>query len=276
MEAPLHFALRAFAEAHLGPLSTVTALGTAGAAWRLEAARGVAYLKAHRQPGKHRRERDAYLALAPGLPAPTLLAVSEDPPALLLSALPGVDASPLPGAQAQRLALFEAAGRALEILHRHPVSDPDPIPLDVAYQRRREATLRRAAGVLAPEVLTRVAERTAGLPAALQGGLRVPCHRDYEPRNWRWSPFGILDFEHARPDVWLADLTRLELWGWPTQPDLREAFFDGYGRSPSPEEQDVLRMLLALDAAQTWAWGLSHRDPEFTARGELAWARLDA
>jgi Ser/Thr protein kinase RdoA (MazF antagonist) len=272
MEPALSHDLRAFVEAHLGPLTRALPLGTAGATYRVEGAGGVAYLKAHRQPGKHQRERAAYRALAPHLPAPTLLAERTGPSALLLSALPGGDAEPLPADPEAGRALFEAAGRALARLHALPAPEPDPLPLGEAYRRRVAAAVARAQAVLPPAVAPALAAATADLEAAMQAGLRVPCHRDYEPRNWRVAPFGLLDFEHTRPDHWLADLTRLEAWVWPGRPDLREAFFSGYGRHPDGQEQAILHMLSALDAVQTWAWGVEHRDRLFIERGAEAWA----
>jgi thiamine kinase-like enzyme len=61
---------------------------------------------------------------------------------------------------------------------------------------------------------------------------KVPCHRDYTPRNWLVDAGAvyIVDFEWSRLDVWVSDLARLHLGIWATRPDLRDAFLNGYGR----------------------------------------------
>jgi Ser/Thr protein kinase RdoA (MazF antagonist) len=91
-------------------------------------------------------------------------------------------------------------------------------------------------------------ETLSGLPCPGQ----VPCHRDYTPRNWLVKD-GVqyaIDFEHARLDVWLADLARLHLGIWPDRPDLKEAFLAGYGRQLSDTDHAILQGVAALTA--TW------------------------
>ena len=79
----------------------------------------------------------------------------------------------------------------------------------------------------------------------------MPCHRDYTPRNWlvKDGVQYVIDFEHARLDVWLADLARLHLGIWPDRPDLKEAFLAGYGRQLSDTDHAILQGV-ALTA--TW------------------------
>jgi Phosphotransferase enzyme family len=80
----------------------------------------------------------------------------------------------------------------------------------------------------------------------------VPCHRDYTPRNWlaRDGVQYVIDFEHARLDVWLADLAWLHLGIWPDRPDLKDAFLAGYSRQLSDTDHAILQDLAALTA--TW------------------------
>jgi hypothetical protein len=91
-------------------------------------------------------------------------------------------------------------------------------------------------------------ETLSGLPCPGQ----VPCHRDYTPRNWlvKDGVQYVIDFEHARLDVWLADLARLHLGIWPDRPDLKEAFLVGYGRQLSDTDHAILQGVAALTA--TW------------------------
>jgi hypothetical protein len=247
---------------------------------RLEADDGrCAYLKAHRQPRKHRQERAALEAWAPSLPAtPTLLAAREgSPSALLMSARPGarVDAQERP--RATLLQVHEAAGAWLRRLHGLPFVDDDPLPLEEAVAARLDGWSRRASGRLAPETLrwasTRVRE------ADLAGVRRVPCHRDFGPRNWLWDDaegLSVIDFEHAQPDVWWVDVNRLVDEAWHADPGLEDAFWAGYGHRPEAHERqlgDVLRLLYAVG---TVAWGAEHGDAPFEAQGRAVLHRLGA
>ena len=80
----------------------------------------------------------------------------------------------------------------------------------------------------------------------------MACHRDYTPRNWlvKDGVQYVIDFEHARLDVWLADLARLDLGIWPDRPDLKEAFPVGYGRQLNDTDHAVLQGVAVLTA--TW------------------------
>ncbi len=247
---------------------------------RLEADDGRrAYLKAHRQARKHRQERVALEAWAPSLPAtPTLLATREgSPSALLLSACPGdrVDARPRP--RGTLLAAHEAAGAWLRRLHRLPYADDDPLSLADAVQARLAGWSRRAAGRLPPETLRWVSTRIA--EAALAGVRRVPCHRDFGPRNWLWDDaagLSVIDFEHAQPDVWWVDVNRLVDESWHADPGLEDAFWLGYGHRPDAHERalgDALRLLYAVG---TVAWGAEHGDAQFEAQGRAVLRRLGA
>jgi hypothetical protein len=93
------------------------------------------------------------------------------------------------------------------------------------YLNEDEQAIVRAARALVP---------------AFEGEVPVPVHRDYCPANWLvtcdgvWA--GVIDFEFAYWDMRVADFTRYPDWDWIGRPDLVEAFFDGYGRSLTPEE----------------------------------------
>ena len=238
-----------------------------------------AVLKAHRQPRKYRQERAALEAWAPSLPAaPTLLAVREGPPsALLMSACPGerVDARERP--RASLLRAHEAAGDWLRRLHGLPFEDDDTVPLAEAVQVRLEAWSRRADGRLPSETLRWVATRVG--EAELAGARRVPCHRDFGPRNWLWDEaagLSVIDFEHAQPDVWWVDVNRLVDEAWHGDAGLEHAFWFGYGRRPGADERrlgDALRLLYAVG---TVAWGAEHGDAPFEAQGRKVLRLLGA
>jgi hypothetical protein len=247
---------------------------------RLEADDGRrAVLKVHRQARKHRQERFALETWAPSLPGtPALLAARDgSPAALLMSARPGDRVDAQERARSTLLRVHEAAGTWLRGLHRLPFVDEDPEPLAAALQARLGGWSRRAAGHLAPETLRWVSARVAG--ADVRGVARVPCHRDFGPRNWLWDDaagLSVIDFEHARPDVWWVDVHHLVDEPWHADPGLEDAFWFGYGRRPDAGERGLGDALRLLQAVGTVAWGAEHGDAPFVAQGRAVLRRLGA
>jgi len=236
---------------------------------------GRAVLKLHDTTGKHRREATAYRAWGPGLvpEIPRLLAVRDAPPrAILLEALPGRTA---PDTAAP--SVHAAAGRWLARLHRLPpdAAGADPLPLMDAYRRRVGTAVRRASAVLEPPTLRTVDALLAATVPMLAERPRVPCHRDFTPRNWlveggRW--IAALDLEHARADLAEADLARLASRVWTARPDLRAAFVAGYRAADGPADPDApwLVGLRTLDAVATIGWAARHDDAALEAEGRAA------
>ena len=238
-----------------------------------------AYLKAHRQPRKFRQERAALEAWTPSLPAtPTLLAAREgSPSALLMSACPGARVDALARPRATLLRVHEAAGAWLRRLHRLPYVDDAPLPLGEAVRTRLDGWSRRAADRLAPETLRWASTQIDD--ADLAGVRRVPCHRDFGPRNWLWDDaegLCVIDFEHAQPDVWWVDVNRLVDEPWRADPGLEDAFWTGYGRRPDAHERKLGDVLRVLYAVGTVAWGAEHGDAPFEALGRAVLRRLGA
>lgn len=228
---------------------------------RLRDARGVAWFaKRHRERDRHEAEVSAYREWVPavGGHAPRLRAVDDSRSAIIVSAIPGEPAS---WPAADRCALPDTDLLAEQVLHRgagvllrrfHDAQPPLPwddwgaaqiaefeslTPMASQLLGKRDLALARA------EV-----ETLSGLPCPGQ----VPCHRDYTPRNWLvgGDVQYVIDFEHARLDVWLADLARLHLGIWPDRPDLKEAFLAGYRRQLSDTDHAILQGVAALTA--TW------------------------
>lgn len=71
------------------------------------------------------------------------------------------------------------------------------------------------------------------------------------------------------------DIVRLACGPWVGRPDLRAAFFEGYGRELTDKVERSLRCLAALDAVSAISWGVPHHDPEIVARGRATLARLE-
>ncbi len=104
--------------------------------------------------------------------------------------------------------------------------------------------------------------------AGLADPLGVPCHRDWQPRNWLVDDDGVvavIDFEHARPGPWHEDLNRLWWDEWAADPALARAFFAGYGRRPDEAELATLLAVSVLGHLSTIVWADGHGDPAFGA-----------
>ncbi len=250
---------------------------------------GRAVLKLHGAAGKHRREVSAYRAWGPPLAPelPRLLAVRDAPPrAIVLEALPGRAASDVAAlhggaSDAHAPSVHAAAGRWLARLHRLPpdAAGIDPLPLEGAYRRRADAAVRRASAALDPVTRRAVEALLAATVPMLAGRPRVPCHRDFTPRNWlveggRW--IAALDLEHARVDLAEADLTRLASGAWTARPGLRAAFVAGYRAAGGPADPDApwLPGLRALDAVATIGWAARHDDASLASEGRAALATV--
>jgi hypothetical protein len=227
---------------------------------RLRDARGVAWFaKRHCGRDRHEAEVTAYRRWVPALGghAPRLHAADGLRSAIIVSAVPGepvpwpaADLGALPdGNRRAEQALQREAGVLLRRFHDGQL----PLPCDGwgAWVAEFDGLMPMASQLLGKRDLALAraqVETLSGLPCPG----RVPCHRDYTPRNWlvRDGVQYVIDFEHARLDVWLADLARLHLGIWPDRPDLKAAFLDGYGRQLSDADHAVLQGVAVLTA--TW------------------------
>lgn len=250
--------------------------------WVLDAGGApAAVLKCHRHGRGFVQERCALERWAPSLRrTPRLLAVrDESPRALLLAYLAGQpvsDATLSPGRGAD---LHRRAGRLLRTLHTLPQPlEPDPVPLGDALEARTRAWCERARPRIPASTLDWVLG--AVLDAPRDDLVRVPCHRDFGEHNWLYDPghdaLALIDFEHARPDLWLVDLLELGLGAWPDRPGLEEAFWQGYGRRPDAAETRLLGALERLHAVAGLDWALRHGDRDRARIGRRRLERLGA
>ena len=101
--------------------------------------------------------------------------------------------------------------------------------------------------------------------AEIRGPVRVPCHLDYSPRNWLVADgqVQVIDFGEVGLDVWVNDLARLWFGSWSERPDLKEVFFDGYGRTMTGDDLAILLGCGALDAVRTVVWAREYGDDSF-------------
>lgn len=224
---------------------------------RLRDARGTTwFLKRHRDSERYRTELAAYRLWVPALGdrAPRLRACDDVLRVIIMSAVPG-EPAPWPAAvedaSAQRAAdaaLQHEAGALLRRMHRaQPAtawSDFGPAKL-AEFDRLGS----QAAGLLTAGELRRARKDVEAL-TGVGSAVRVPCHRDYTPRNWIVGASGlyVVDFEWSRPDVWISDLARLHLGIWENRPDLSDAFMRGYGRELDRTDHATLQGCAVLTA----------------------------
>jgi Ser/Thr protein kinase RdoA (MazF antagonist) len=193
---------------------------------------GEIFIKIHHDRERHTRERNAYRHWAPALAeqAPRLLAEINDPPALIITALPGTPLAHLTLPPHTERDVYRQAGAILATWHT--AQPPRDTPTMTTWLADRGEQWLQLATPILPA--TRRAEIHAHLrELATLGPLpAVPCHLDFTPRNLLRTPDGtvsIIDFEHARYDLAARDLVRLASRIWHHRPDLEHAFLTTYG-----------------------------------------------
>jgi hypothetical protein len=264
--------------------------------WRVRDADDKRYVvKQHISRVRHDREIHAYRRWTGHLDrhAPALFATDSKTMTIILDAVEGTPMDHAVLDTGQQQAAYREAGHVLRLLHsgREDAPPAEESALTEGSKLGHPATRLRARFEhwlvqARPQLnsddlalLTRVADilsEPPDLPA-------TPCHLDYQPRNWiinTSSETGprlcVIDFEHSRMDVAVRDLVRLETRCWPGSPELREAFFDGYGRQPDDaHEVAMLRACTAIDAVSSLARARLTQDASLTehSRAALAWLR---
>jgi Ser/Thr protein kinase RdoA (MazF antagonist) len=172
---------------------------------------------------------------------------------------------------------FRQAGRLIARLHAAEPAEPDP---DYAARcaDNLDGWLHRVPGIIAGADLDCVRARIA-LGAAMPPAVSGPMHNDNQPRNWLTDAGGtvrLIDFGKAKRDVQLRDFERMRSAEWLGRPDLRDAFFDGYGRTLTDVEEETLACVGAYAAATTILWARAHGDERFEEHGRRTLADLRA
>ena len=143
----------------------------------------------------------------------------------------------------------------------------------MSIELKRQANEGVRSGYLSEEELA-VVHTVKGLVSAFSGEPPVPCHRDYSPANWLvtadgvWA--GVIDFEFAQLDVRVTDFSRYPNWEWIRRLELLVAFFDGYGRSLTPKEEQQQLVTRTSYALGTISWGREHSYDGFVEEGRQA------
>ncbi len=233
--------------------------------------------KAVRYQEAYERELYALRRWAPALAAgaPALLAADDQLRLLILASRPGRLAEET-GAETDP-GVHEQAGLLTRRLHdaEPPVLDGD---IAASAVRRLEVWIARGAHLLSDEDIGFSREEVR--PLATIGPVpKVPCHLDNQPRNWLVDDAGtvsLIDFGMCKQEVWVKDVRRLCVQQWVGRPDLRDAFFAGYGRGPTVAELTLLRCYVVYSALSTIVYASEHADAGFEEQGRRTLAELRA
>jgi hypothetical protein len=272
-------------ESRLGGIESVRYRRWPGATcevWEVVSAAGWHYLKRHPAERTYQQETHAYREWAPRLQgrAPEMVDARDDLRALIMTSAPGTVMTKRCWTHQERRRLHEEAGRIARRLHDTPAEPEDPLPLREALSLRLHFWSQRGESFLPPDILSwaRAALAEHGPLFSGDDAARVPCHLDYQERNWIADDSSdpprlmVIDFEHARTDCWLNDLVRLETGAWREEEGLKEAFLAGYGRELRPLDERRLAVLCMIWAIATIVWGRQRDDREFE---ELAWKAIE-
>jgi hypothetical protein len=255
----------------LGPVRVVADLSWPDSANRVTELRDLAgrpWIAKTVEPALYQRELYAMQHWAPALgdAAPALRAADDKLRLLIMSRLPGMLAE---GTAAEfDPGVHEQAGRLIRLLHDAEAPRADT-GIGAATVRKLEYWIERGAHLLSPEDIQFAWDQVR--PMATAGPLTiVPTHMDNQPRNWMASDDGsvsLIDFGGCKRDVWIRDMQRMYFQQWLARPDLRDAFYAGYGRTPGEADLRLLRRYLAYSALSTVVWAHEHNNPGFETHG---------
>lgn len=216
---------------------------------RASTSAGEVIVKAHRSPERHHQEVHAYRnwvgALGDG--APEIVAVTTDPPAIIVTAIAGQPLSEAALDREQEASAYSQVGELLRLFHD---SGPPQLKPDITrwLAERGEYWLNRSQDVLPAAEIADIRAHLHAL-TGLAPIETVPCHLDFMPRNLLVRPGGgvaVIDFEHSRYDLAARDIVRLADRVWSERPDLEEAFLAGYG-ALGERDREVIAHCIPLD-----------------------------
>ncbi|MEV8319557.1 aminoglycoside phosphotransferase family protein [Streptomyces sp. NPDC059900] len=245
------------------------------------------FLKVSPHPVAYERETFALRHAAPALGggrAPQLRASSAHHLALLTTGVHGRPVPEIPLTPAEEYETHRQGGLLLARLHAAG---------ELTGHRRLEAeqelyTTAEDAGRLLDQAGGRLTATEHGLVRRLAEHLRLAgplqlgfIHGDAQPKNLLWSQQAAwVGFGRARFAPVVQDFVRMACGVWDGRPDLRTAFFRGYGRELTPQEGVALKCLAALDAVTALTrgdtHGDTHNDLHVSARGRRTLDRLTA
>jgi aminoglycoside/choline kinase family phosphotransferase len=229
-------------------------------------------VKQHGSRAKHDREVHAYQrwTAALGSSAPRIIAADSRAMMIIITTLPGK-----PCRDECIAAAHQQAGALLRRFH--DAEPPRDLPWFPGWLNHRVRHWSIQARTLLSHADTVVINRHLTALTELGMPRGVPCHLDFQPRNWMVDNSGnvaVIDFEHARTDLPARDFVRLRFRVWASRPDLREAFLAGYGRRLTAAEEKLIWHLGALDVLTALARGQQSGDATLTASGHATLNQL--
>jgi thiamine kinase-like enzyme len=95
----------------------------------------------------------------------------------------------------------------------------------------------------------------------------VPTHGDWQPRNWLVydDVVSVIDLGRAELRPALTDFARLSAQQFRTDPELEQAFLDGYG--VDPRQPDAWHRNRIREAISTAVWAYRVHDEPFEQQG---------
>lgn len=278
-----HERLRAFATATLGQVKTIEDcsrhFGRKSVTWRITARDGqLFYLKRHEESRLYVTERIIYTKWMPKLPkshdwqTPEVVGDSAELGAFLLTAVPGEILEEADASIDEKRKMYCVAGQLAAEIHRLDVDAHEVGPARTYGRETWGGYFESAIPYLDSETLGWIERVLSGNDLFLGLSL-VPTHCDYSPRNWLIDrsggkvTLGLIDWERARAGYWLEDAQRLVFDYWLKDPELRTAFFEGYGRQPTPTEDRQMDLICLANALGTVPWAIEREDYAFAEFG---------
>jgi hypothetical protein len=282
--------LRDFVAATLGERTTVTdhsrPFGRRSITWRVQVRDGTGYfVKRHEHRSHYHAEHVALTQWAPKLErsaawsAPEVVANSPELGAVIITELPGEILQESKASLGDRIEMHRIAGWLARQIHDLDVDPGETGPVRLSGPELFASYIEMASPYVDPETLKWVEHITAR-DDLFDGLAVVPTHSDFSPRNWIFArtgdrvTLGLIDWERARPSYWLQDIYRVSIDHWLKDPELRDAFFEGYGREPSDEEETQRKLICLANAVGSIPWAIEHDDVQFANFARQALVRL--
>jgi thiamine kinase-like enzyme len=256
--------------------------------WRLTGSDGSrVWLKHHERSQLYERELIGLERFVPALgeqtwwSSPTLITRDDRIAVILMAEVEGEVLNSTSVSAEEGTTMFRLAGQFIRKLHNLDISAPDNLGAAEYLRNRLEYYL----GEGEASIDTGTVDWARGLieqACAAEDAKRVPCHMDFSPRNWLIQRskdgirFGVIDWEHARWDLWLQDAQRMAYDDWHRKPHLREAYFEGYGREPTEAEALQLDAICLVTTIASIPWAVSHNDDDFAALSREVIERIRA
>ncbi|MDJ0976552.1 MAG: aminoglycoside phosphotransferase family protein [Planctomycetota bacterium] len=291
-QAPENAPLCAFVDSMVGPgwsaVDRSRRVGRKSIVWAVEGPGGErVYLKRHEERKLFERTRAAYERYIPALELPddveipALLGIDETLGALVMTEIPGTVVAEGDLAPADLEAAYALAGRFVSRVHAVPLDADESSGWFAFWRQRLEQWLPLAEPAVDAETMAFTWAFATPDADEVEPPM-VVTHGDCSPRNWIFRReagrpvLGIIDWERAQPSMWIEDVWRMAYDFWHGRPELRAAWFRGYGREPSADEQRWLQRFSLAFGVGGIAWAVRQGDEDFVATNLKIIARVRA